>query len=394
MPGLASARTKIGDEPEGDEPSTYYVPTAIEALDFEEALDVGAFARAMSEAANRALQQTGRQASSDEESSQLTLARLAQEGNLVYRATRVGEAHYLLAYSKQHDAMLRAGKLVFQGGTRPTLVDPATGKIVAHGWVRPVGPVRRAGMIAANVYNVALTASYMLVSMDTLRRLEALHEGINLLLAAHRFEQLGRLESIYGRAKEALARPLDLRGQLEIDRLRQELLELRSTWARELHYKLYGIKDPHKDTFRNLLAYAPLLLDATPVGATPVGAVFSHELRRLFKDYLNKKADSSILEKTLQGEVEIKLVLLCVLVDLELAGFVGDADAFALKTLPRDVRRLDLVVSGIQAQVERIQDSKMKQRAEQLLATTRQVRDGLARLVPEQLPDAVKVLAL
>lgn len=156
-------------------------------------------------------------------------------------------SHKLAAYSRELAQGLKAGELspaiTKEGKELLDLIK--TGKGTFAGKAVAANGARAASVAASSV-TIAVQAAYIVTSMDTLKRLQSLDQKADWLVAARRFDQLGKLERIYTHAGELLhmGTPVDLISN-DIHRLASELTELRAIWRQEFRERVQEC-DPEK----------------------------------------------------------------------------------------------------------------------------------------------------
>jgi hypothetical protein len=155
--------------------------------------------------------------------------------------------HKLAKYSSEVAKGIRTGNLTplvtKQGRELLEVITTGKGAFAGKAFVANGA---KAASVAASGAGIAIQVAYIFSSMDTLRRLQSLDRKTGLLLAARKFDQLGRLERIYTHAGELLHMgvPLDLVAN-DIHRLASELTELRSVWRQEVRNKIQE-RNPEK----------------------------------------------------------------------------------------------------------------------------------------------------
>lgn len=165
-----------------------------------------------------------------------------QAGDLSIKLT-----HKLAAYSRELSKGLKSGALTpattKKGQELLDLIK--TGKGTFAGKAVATNGARAASAAASGV-TIAMQIAYIATSIDTLKRLQSLDKKADWLVAARRFDQLGKLERIYTHAGELLHMGVPVeRVASDVHRLAAELTELRSIWRQEFRERIQKC-DPEK----------------------------------------------------------------------------------------------------------------------------------------------------
>lgn len=155
-------------------------------------------------------------------------------------------AHKLAKYSNEVANGIRTGELTPLVSKGREFLDAITTSRGAFAGKAIAANGAKATSVAASGAGIAIQLAYMFSSMDTLKRLQSLDRKTDLLLAARKFDQLGRLERIYTHAGELMhmGESIDFIAN-DIHRLASELTELRSVWRQEVRNKIQE-RDPEK----------------------------------------------------------------------------------------------------------------------------------------------------
>ena len=121
------------------------------------------------------------------------------------------------------------------------------------GKAREVGQGVKAVRTAALAATVVVEASHLIASADMARMQRETIEKLDRLEAYHHIANEARLENLYYRAREILAKPLNAERQQELRLIRSDLRELRIVWRKEIQHNLSQIKDPRNSGWFNIV---------------------------------------------------------------------------------------------------------------------------------------------
>ena len=225
----------------------------------------------------------------------------------------------LVRFTKEGSKLLKAKELRFMkdaaGKRLPTLVNRSGGFVENS---RVVGPLTKGTRIAANLTIAVITVAHIISGADLAKKLNKLDSKVDFLVAAHRFDQLARLEGVYRQAKEILHLEQNGQTRLELHRLGRELFEVRSAWRREIAHKVGNLQNTEESKNR------------------VVG---------FFQDLTRKGKDETVARTVSQSEVEIQLINGSLAIHVALAQAAGTLDTFLEVSLPDEIDELQRIHS-------------------------------------------------
>lgn len=233
-------------------------------------------------------------------------------------ATMVMEQGTVIArFSKEGAKLLRARELrlvVDASGKRlPTLVN-SSGKFVEN--ARVMGPLTKGTRVAANLTVAAVTVAHIVSGADLAKKLNKMDAKVDFLVAAHRIDQLAKVEGVFRQAKELIHLGLNEQRQAELHRLGRELFEVRSAWRREITHHLGN-------------------LHRSEESANWVVGFFQRRTR--------KGKDGKVVEVVQARDSEIQLISGSIAIHLALARAAGTLDTFLQVSLPDELAELKRV---------------------------------------------------
>lgn len=296
--GLASDLDTPMDEPQ-------IMQSAISRLTFQESLGATAFIDATTEAT---IQNVG----------SLLNKQLGDAGIVVVQGISLlnGSVQMAMEFTASGQKLMKLGVAMqatdASGKLLPFLQDVATGKTIELG--RCGKQVGHLATKLANVGTMVVGVAHMISGADVVKRLKKIEKHLQYLVACRRFDQMAKLEAIYGHARELLSRPLDILSQHELRSLRRDVLEIRSAWRQELRWKMDNIEDPAQ------ASSLPTWFRRIP----------------LFR----RGNDTKLVEDISQAEMEIAAIEYSLRLDLALAAASGSLDSFLGLTLPSELTAL------------------------------------------------------
>jgi hypothetical protein len=216
-----------------------------------------------------------------------------------------GRAQMVFTLSSEGQQLVRQGLATWArhretGNILPFIQEVGTGESLEYAKHAKLG--QAVGKLAS-AGALVVAAAHIISGADVVKRLERIEKDTKFLVAAHRFDQLATLESVYMHARELLSGPIDQAKAEEIGRLRRELMRLRSAWRQELTFKLQNVNDPANAA--------------------------------VYKRWFGKKAlHKGVVAAVSDGEQEIGLLEYTLRLDLALATVSGTSEQFLTKTLP------------------------------------------------------------
>ena len=333
----------ILSEPEADEPvEEPLVPVKRQALmniSFAEAMQARPLLGEVSKQEHANLLTTLASHSGDLMATALTGASVIMEnGSYAVRFTEAGAK------------LLNARELKFltdtAGKRLPTLVQ-ASGQITEN--ARIIGPLAKGTRIAANLSIAVVTAAHIISGADVCKKLNKLGEKVDFLVAAHRIDQLARIEAVYRQAKEILHLPQTDQTRMELHRLGRDLYEVRSAWRQEILFNL-NTTQKTEESQNKLVAW--------------------------FQSWSRKGKDEKVSHAVSRAESEIQLINSSFAIHLALAQSAGTLETFMQVSLRDELEELDRVAQLMNERISWIDEkhpelkSQMSETIEKLKAIT------------------------
>lgn len=165
--------------------------------------------------------------------------------NIVLQGMAIREGSVVFTFSPEGRIALQTGEAVVPihhgtGKALGVLQDAETGKTFEIAKQGPAALTR-----TSQTYSILVSCAHIVVSMDTLKRLESIESKVHHLIKGRRIDQLSRLERVYKKAKEKLAGSLSDSTLAELSGYSDVLLELRSIWRREMAEILANTPNPN-----------------------------------------------------------------------------------------------------------------------------------------------------
>jgi hypothetical protein len=224
---------------------------------------------------------------------------------------------FVAKLSKEGTKLLKAKELRFMkdaaGQRLPTLIDSA-GKTVEN--TRLLGPLAKGTRIAANLTVAAVTVAHIISGADIAKKINKLDAKVDFLVAAHRINQLARIEGVYRQAKEILHMEQTEHTRWELHRLGRELFEVRSAWRREISHHVGGLQKTEES---------------------------ENWLLGFFQGLSRKGKDQKIATEVSARDAEIQLISGSIAIHLALAQAAGTLDTFLQVSLPDELAELQRV---------------------------------------------------
>jgi hypothetical protein len=223
----------------------------------------------------------------------------------------------IVKFSEVGAKLMRAKELRFMtdaaGQKIPTLIN-ASGKVVEN--ARIMGPLTKGTRIAANLTVAVVTVAHIVSGADLAKKLGKLDAKVDFLVAAHRIDQLARVEGVYQQAKELLSLPQTDDTRRDLHRLGRELFEVRNAWRREIAHHVGNLQKTEES--RNWV----------------VG---------FFQRLTRKGKDEKVAETISATEAEIQLINGSLAIHVALAQAAGTLDVFLQVSLPDEIAMLQQV---------------------------------------------------
>ncbi len=216
----------------------------------------------------------------------------------------------LVRFTKEGAKLFKAKELKLMGNSA-TLVSKS-GKIVEN--ARVMGPLTKSTRIAANLTVAAVTVAHIVSGADLAKKLNKLDLKVDFLVAAHRNDQLARIEGVYRQAKEILHMEQNVQTRGELHRLGLELFEVRSALHREIGHHVGNLHKSEESL--NLV----------------VG---------FFQGFSRKGKDQKVAQTVTARDVEIQLISGSIAIHIALAQAAGMLDIFLQVSLPDDLAELN-----------------------------------------------------
>ncbi len=144
----------------------------------------------------------------------------------------------VVKFTAEGAKLLKAKELRFMGKF-PTLLNKA-GRTVEN--AKLTGPLTTGTRVAANLTMAVITVAHVISGADLAKKLNKLDTKVDFLIAAHRIDQLARIEGVYRQAKEILHMEQSDNTRWELHRLGRELFEVRSAWRREISFHVGNLQ--------------------------------------------------------------------------------------------------------------------------------------------------------
>lgn len=288
---------------EGDSTSSISRPESILSISFDEAMQI-----------NPLLEQLGKQV-------QFDLAKhIASHGggvlaNAVAGAAIIAErGTVVVKFSAEGAKLLKAKELRFMGKF-PTLVNKA-GRTVENAKIS--GPLTTGSRVAANLTMAVITVAHVISGADLAKKLNKLDSKVDFLVAAHRIDQLARIEGVYRQAKQILNMEQNDHTRWELHRMGRELFEVRSAWRREISFHVGNLQKT--DESQNWF------------------------LKR-FQSLSRKAKDQKVASTVSACDAEIQLISGSIAIHLALVQAAGTLETFLQVSLPDEIAELQHVRS-------------------------------------------------
>jgi hypothetical protein len=302
----------ILSEPEADEPvEEPLVPMKRQALmnvSFAEAMQARPLLGEVSKQEHANLLTTLASHSGDLMATALTGASVVMEnGSYAVRFTEAGAK------------LLNAGELRIltdSAGKKIATLVQTSGKCNFTENARMLGPMAKGTRIAANLSIAVVTAAHIISGADVCKKLNKLGEKVDFLVAAHRIDQLARIEAVYRQAKEILHLPQTEQTRMELHRLGRELFEVRSAWRQEILFNLNTTQKTEES---------------------------QHKAIAWFQSWFRKGKDEKVSVAVTRAEVEIQLISSSFAIHLALAQASGTLDTFMQVSLKDELEELKRV---------------------------------------------------
>jgi hypothetical protein len=224
---------------------------------------------------------------------------------------------FVAKFSKEGRKLLKAKELRFMkdaaGNRLPTLVGSAN-KAAEN--ARLLGPLAKGTRIAANLTVAAVTVAHIISGADIAKKINKLDAKVDFLVAAHRINQLARIEGVYRQAKEILHMEQTDQTRWELHRLGRELFEVRSAWRREISHHVGGLVKTEES---------------------------ENWLLGFFQGLSRKGKDTKVATEVSARDAEIQLISGSIAIHLALAQAAGTLDTFLQVSLPDELVELQRV---------------------------------------------------
>jgi hypothetical protein len=216
---------------------------------------------------------------------------------------------YVVNFSKKGQKLLNADKyhLMKDGNGRLMPILKKNNKIIEQ--ARLTNNTQRLISTASRLSAVIVSAAHIISGADNAKKLKQISKEIKHLIQVRKNDQLGKLESIFKHAKELLAHERTPETYMSIFNLSKEIHELRSTWRRDVEYKLFNIDNP--------------------------------ENRNWFVKFFSRKktTDKIIYSDISNCEEELMLIEFSMLLHISLFDAIGKSDIFLTVSLPDELNQ-------------------------------------------------------
>lgn len=215
----------------------------------------------------------------------------------------------VVRFSADSAKLLKAKELRFMGKV-PTLINKA-GKTVEN--AKLTGPLTTGSRVAANLTMAVLTAAHVISGADLAKKLNKLDSKVDFLVAAHRLDQMARIEGVYRQAKEILHLEQTDHTRWELHRLGRELFEVRSAWRREIAFHVGNLHKAEES---------------------------QNWFMKRFQMLSRKGKDEKVASKVSACDAEIQLISGTLAIHLALAQAAGTLETFLQISLPDEIAEL------------------------------------------------------
>lgn len=251
----------------------------------------------------------------------------------------VEHGQVVVRFTPQATRLLKANELRFmvdKFGKRLATLVGKSGKTVQN--ARLVGPLSKGTAIASNLVVAVVTAAHIISGADLAKKLKSVGKNVDFLVAAHRIDQLARVEGVYRQAKEILYLRQTDQARWELHQLGRELFEVRSAWRRELTYHLNNLhrKEESKVFFV-----------------------------RWFQGRALCRHDEDIADRVSAGQAEIQLINGSIAIHMALAQAAGTLSTFLEVSLHDEMEELKQLEALLEDRIRLIHNRhpKLKGRA-------------------------------
>jgi hypothetical protein len=233
-------------------------------------------------------------------------------------ATLVMEQGTVIArFSKEGAKLLKAKELRLMGATSrnpvATLIN-SSGRTVEN--ARVMGPLTKGTRVAANLTVAAVAVAHIVSGADIAKKLNKVDAKVDFLVAAHRIDQIAKVEGVFRQARELVHLGLNEQRQAELHRLGRELFEVRSAWRREITHHLGNLHRSEES---------------------------ANWLIGFFQGRARKGKDAKVVDVVQARDSEIQLISGSLAIHLALARAAGTLDTFLQVSLPDELAELKRV---------------------------------------------------
>ncbi len=220
----------------------------------------------------------------------------------------------VVRFTAEGAKLLKAKELRFMGKF-PTLINKA-GRTVEN--AKLTGPLTTGTRVAANLTMAVITVAHVISGADLAKKLNKLDSKVDFLVAAHRIDQLARIEGVYRQAKEILHMEQNDHTRWELHRLGRELFEVRSAWRREISFHVGDLQKTDES---------------------------QNWFMKRFQLLSRKGKDQKVVSTVSACDAEIQLISGSIAIHLALAQAAGTLETFLQVSLPDEIAELQRVRS-------------------------------------------------
>lgn len=266
---------------------------------------------------NLLLEQLGKQVQFD------LVKHIASHGGDVLASALAGAAiisergTVVVRFTAEGAKLLKAKELRFMGKF-PTLINKA-GRTVEN--AKLTAPLTTGTRVAANLTMAVVTVAHVISGADLAKKLNKLDSKVDFLVAAHRIDQLARIEGVYRQAKEILHMEQTDLTRWELHRLGRELFEVRSAWRREISFHVGDLQKTDES---------------------------QNWFMKRFQLLSRKGKDQKVTSTVSACDAEIQLISGSIAIHLALAQAAGTLDTFLQVSLPDEIAELQRVRTLLQ----------------------------------------------
>ncbi len=210
-----------------------------------------------------------------------------------------------------------------------------------------------------------VTVAHVVSGADLAKKLNKLDAKVDFLVAAHRIDQLARIEGVYRQARELQHMEQNDQTRWELHRLGRELFEIRSAWRREIAFHVGNLQKTEESKNWFLKGYQSLS---------------------------RKGKDQKVVSTVSACDTEIHLISGSIAIHLALAQAAGTLDTFLQISLPEEITELERVRSLLQERRNFIHEDHPELRDSVTAVCAR--LDSVAKLYRQMIPPSTNQMTI